>query len=161
MEVNEGSLDGSGLRIAIIQSSFNQMITDTLRRGAIEGLVQNGVSEDSIKVYIVPGALEIPLILQEVARRGNFDGAVCVGAVIQGDTAHFDVVVDQSADGISRVSLEQHFPVSNGVLTTNTVEQAMARAGGKAGNKGMDASLALLSTINLLGMMRGKTNEQQ
>lgn len=153
MRIQEGSLDGTGLKIAVIQSSFNQMITDSLRRGAIEGLIQCAVNESDIEVFIVPGALEIPMVLQAVASTKAFDGAVCVGAVIQGDTAHFDVVVNESASGISQVSLQSQFPVSNGVLTTVNLEQAMDRAGGKAGNKGTEAAHALLSTINLLKLI--------
>lgn len=155
MLVQEGSLDGTGLRIAIIQSSFNQMITDTLRRGAVEGLVQNEVLDDFIEVYIVPGALEVPLVLKKIAESNLFDGAVCVGAVIKGDTAHFDVVVNESASGITEVSLQNNFPVGNGILTTVNLEQAMDRAGGKAGNKGTEAAHALLSTINLLKIIGG------
>ncbi|MBT3785535.1 6,7-dimethyl-8-ribityllumazine synthase [bacterium] len=150
MEIFEGSLEGSALKIAVIQSCFNRMITDALKDGCIAGLCQHGVSRDDISLFLVPGALEIPLILQEIGRSDRFDGAVCVGAVIRGDTAHFDVVVNQSASGIQQVTLDLGFPAANGVLTTDSMEQALDRAGGKSGNKGLDAAIALISTVQLL-----------
>ena len=131
MKILETKLDGSGLKIAIIQSRFNGFISDALLSGAEEGLVRHGVESDAITVFKVPGSLEIPLVLKRVAASGAFDGAICLGAVIKGDTAHFDLVIAESAKGIQTVMLDANFPVANGIITTHSLEQAIERAGVK------------------------------
>ena len=149
MAVIEGHLDGKGLKIAIIQARFNSFIASALVEGAKEGLRRHGVEEQSIDVIKVPGAYEIPFILQKVARSGNYDGAVCLGAVIRGATPHFDFVAGENASGIQDVMLTEDFPAAYGVITPNNLEQAIERAGVKSGNKGYEAAVAAIEMINL------------
>ena len=149
MAVIEGNLDGKGLRVAIIQARFNSFIASALVEGAKEGLRRHGVDEESIDIIKVPGAYEIPYILQKVARSGNYDGAVCLGAVIRGATPHFDFVAGENASGIQDVMLTEDFPAAYGVITPNNLEQAIERAGVKSGNKGYEAAVAAIEMINL------------
>ena len=149
MAVIEGHLDGKGLKIAIIQARFNSFIASALVEGAKEGLRRHGVEEQSIDIIKVPGAYEIPYILQKVARSGNYDGAVCLGAVIRGATPHFDFVAGENASGIQDVMLTEDFPAAYGVITPNNLEQAIERAGVKSGNKGYEAAVAAIEMINL------------
>jgi 6,7-dimethyl-8-ribityllumazine synthase len=153
MKIIETKLDGTGLKIAIIQARFNGFISDALLSGAEEGLVRHGVETEAITVFKVPGSLEVPLVLKRVASSGAFDGAICLGAVIKGDTAHFDLVIAESAKGIQSVMLDFDFPVSNGIITTNSLEQAIERAGVKSGNKGFDAAMTLLDLIQTLRLI--------
>jgi 6,7-dimethyl-8-ribityllumazine synthase len=150
MNIKEGRLDAKGLKIAVIVSRFNSFITEALLSGAKDALVRHGMSEENLDVYRIPGAYEMPLVLKHVAKSREYDGAVCLGAVIRGDTPHFDFVAAENAKGIQKIMLEYEFPVVNGVLTTNTMEQAVERAGVKAGNKGFDAALSLIELIRLL-----------
>ena len=149
MAVIEGNLDGKGLRVAIIQARFNSFIASALVEGAKEGLRRHGVDEESIDIIKVPGAYEIPYVLQKVARSGNYDGAVCLGAVIRGATPHFDFVAGENASGIQDVMLTEDFPAAYGVITPNNLEQAIERAGVKSGNKGYEAAVAAIEMINL------------
>lgn len=149
MKTIDGSLVGKGLRIAIIQARFNSFIASALVDGAVEGLRRHGVSIDDVDVIKVPGAYEIPYILQKVARSGKYDGAVCLGAVIKGATPHFDFVAGENARGIQDVMLAEDFPASYGVITPNNLEQAIERAGVKSGNKGYEAAVVVIEMINL------------
>ena len=149
MATIEGHLDGKGLRVAIIQARFNSFIASALVEGAKEGLRRHGVEEENVDLIKVPGAYEIPYILQKVARSGKYDGAVCLGAVIRGATPHFDFVAGENASGIQDVMLTEDFPASYGVITPNNLEQAIERAGVKSGNKGYEAAVAAIEMINL------------
>jgi len=146
----EGDLAGRGLRVAIVVSRFNELITSQLLAGARDGLRRHGVADDAVDVAWVPGALEIPIAAQRLARAGRYDAIVCLGTVIRGATAHFDYVAGGVAQGVNRVSLECGIPAIFGVLTTETIEQAIERAGTKQGNKGWDAALAAIETANLV-----------
>ncbi len=147
----EGTLNrGEKVRVAIITSRFNSFICERLEEGARDALARHGVPDDQVAVYKVPGAFEIPLVAKKLAASGNYDGVVCLGAVIRGDTPHFDYVAAEVSKGIAAATLETGVPISFGVLTTNTIEQAIERAGTKAGNKGWDAAVSLLEMIDLL-----------
>jgi len=136
----KGTLNGEGLRIGIVVSRFNEMITKSLSDGCLEMLERLNVSEKKIYLVQVPGAFEIPLIAKKLALSSDFDAIICLGAIIRGATPHFDIVASQSAAGIMQITLESNIPVINGVLTTDTIEQAIERAGTKCGNKGADAA---------------------
>lgn len=146
----EGKLTSDGLRFALIASRFNSFITDRLVEGALDAIVRTGGDPDAVRVYKVPGAFEIPLVAKRLAASGRFDAVVCLGAVIRGSTPHFDYVAAEVSKGVAQVALETGVPVSFGVLTTDTLEQAVERAGSKAGNKGSEAALAAVETVNLL-----------
>ena len=143
-------LDGTDLRIGIVVARFNSFISERLLEGAIDSLVRSGVATGDIVVARVPGAYEIPLIAQKMARSGRHDAVICLGAVIRGATPHFDFVAGEVAKGTAQVMLDAGIPVLFGVLTTETIEQAIERAGTKAGNKGSDVAIAALEMINLL-----------
>jgi 6,7-dimethyl-8-ribityllumazine synthase len=149
MNIIEANLKGDGLKVAIVISRFNSFITERLLEGAVDGLKRHGVEENNIDVFKVPGAFEIPLIAKKLAQK-DYDGVICLGAVIRGSTPHFDFVANEVSKGIAHVSLENEKPVIFGVLTTDTIEQAIERAGTKSGNKGYDAALALIETVNLI-----------
>ena len=149
MRVQEGSLDGSGLRVAIIASRFNDTIVERLVEGARSCLTRHGVAEDDLDLYWVPGAWEIPLVARKLASGGGVDAIVALGLVVRGQTAHFEYVAGESA-AVGRVSLDTGVPIAFGVLTTETWDQAQDRAGGKMGNKGWEAAQAALETANLL-----------
>ena len=147
----EGSLNQCGdAKVAIINSRFNSFICDRLLDGALDALKRHGLADDAIAVFKVPGAFEIPLLAKKLATSGKYDGIVCLGAVIRGDTPHFDYVASEVSKGIAVTSLETGIPIAFGILTTNTIEQAIERAGSKAGNKGWDATVTLLEMIDLL-----------
>lgn len=146
----EGVISGERKRVAVVVSRFNSLITEKLLEGAIDCLNRNGTDISNVSVLRVPGAWEIPLIAQKAARSKNYDGIICLGAVIRGDTPHFDYVAGEVSKGIAQVSLAADFPVSFGVLTTDSVDQAMDRAGIKAGNKGWDAAVTLLEMMSLI-----------
>jgi 6,7-dimethyl-8-ribityllumazine synthase len=145
----EGSLTGTGLKIGIAAGRFNDFITDKLLDGAVNTLKRHGVREEDIEVAWVPGAFEIPLIAQTMANQ-DYDAVVTLGAVIRGSTSHYDYVCSEAAKGVSNASLKSGKPVIFGVLTTDTIEQAIERAGTKAGNKGADAAVAAIEMANLL-----------
>ena len=146
----EGHLQGKGRKIGIVVARFNYIISERLLEGAIDSLVRSGVATGDIVVARVPGAYEIPLIAQKMARSGRHDAVICLGAVIRGATPHFDFVAGEVAKGTAQVMLDAGIPVLFGVLTTETIEQAIERAGTKAGNKGSDVAIAALEMINLL-----------
>lgn len=153
MNRREGILNGDGMRIAIVASRFNDTITRRLLDGAHDALVRHGVRDDDITVTWVPGAVEIPLVAQVVARSGACDAVVTLGAVIRGATSHYDSVCAMVASGVSRVALDTGIPVIFGVLTTDTIEQALERSGTKAGNKGADAAIAAIEMASVLGRL--------
>ena len=146
----EGHLQGTGRKIAIVVARFNSFISEKLLEGAIDSLTRSGVADDDIVVARVPGAFEIPLMAQKMARSGAYHAVLCLGAVIRGATPHFDYVAGEVAKGTAQVMLDTGIPVLFGVLTTETIEQAIERAGTKAGNKGSDVAVAALEMINLL-----------
>lgn len=149
MKTIEGKLDASGLKVAIIVSRFNEFITNKLLGGALDCLKRNNAGENDITVVWVPGSFEIPSVTQKLAVSGKYDAVICLGAVIRGATPHFDVVASEVSKGVAKVSMEASIPVIFGVLTTDTIEQAIERAGTKSGNKGFDAALSAIEMANL------------
>ncbi|HDL89442.1 MAG TPA: 6,7-dimethyl-8-ribityllumazine synthase [Thermodesulforhabdus norvegica] len=150
MKVYEGKLLAHGLKFAIVVSRFNDFICNRLLGGAMDALTRSGAESDDIEVFKVPGAFEIPLVAKKLAMSGKYDAVICLGAVIRGSTPHFDYVANEVSKGIAAVSLETTVPIAFGVLTTDTLEQAIERAGSKAGNKGWDAAMAAIEMANLL-----------
>lgn len=148
-----GSLVGQGLKVAIVASRFNGFITDQLVAGAKDGLARHGVAADAVDLAWVPGAFELPLAAKRLASTKKYDAVICVGAVIQGATQHFELVAGQTAAGIARASLDTGVPVIFGVLTTSTIEQAIERSGTKLGNKGFEAAATAIEMANLLRAM--------
>lgn len=149
MKVLEGKVVAEGVKIGIVASRFNEFIVSKLVAGARDGLVRHNVSDDDITLAWVPGAFEIPVVAQKMAKSGKYDAVICVGAVIRGATSHYDYVCAEVSKGIASVSLETGVPVLFGVVTTDTIEQAIERAGTKAGNKGYDCALSAIEMINL------------
>lgn len=147
---HEGSLVGKGLRFAIVASRFNELITKRLVSGALDGLKRHGVAEDDVEIAWTPGGMEIPLVAKTLAASGQFGAVICLAAVIRGGTPHFEYVASQLSRGIAAVSLETGVPVIYGVITAETLEQAIERAGTKAGNRGFDAALAAIEMANLM-----------
>ncbi len=145
----EGKLLGAGRKVAIIASRFNEFITARLIDGALDALARHGLNSKDITIYRVPGSFEIPPVAKKVASSGTVDGVICLGAVIRGSTPHFDYISAEVSKGIAHVSMEVNVPVIFGVLTTDTIEQAVERAGTKAGNKGFDAAMSLLEMMDL------------
>lgn len=148
-EIYEGKLFGKGLKVGIVIGRFNEFISGKLLEGAFDGLRRHGVKDDDISVAWVPGSYEIPLTAHKMAESDKYDGIICLGAIIRGETPHFDYVAAEAAKGIAKVGLDNEKPVIFGVLTTDTVEQAINRAGTKAGNKGYDAAESAIEMINL------------
>jgi 6,7-dimethyl-8-ribityllumazine synthase len=153
MRVHEGSLDGTGLRIALVAGRFNEVVVDKLVAGAESCLRRHGVGAEDIELHWVPGSFELPVVVKRLAAGGQFDGIVALGAVVRGETSHFDYVAGQAA-AVGRVAEETGVPVAFGVLTTETFDQAVDRAGGKLGNKGWDAALAVIETARLLADLK-------
>ncbi|MDP9088657.1 MAG: 6,7-dimethyl-8-ribityllumazine synthase [Pseudomonadota bacterium] len=149
-KVIEGELLARDLRFALIAARFNDFVVEPLVRGALDALRRHGVADKQIEIVRVPGAFDIPIIARKLAMSQRYDALIALGAVIRGQTPHFDYVAGECAGGIARISLESGVPISFGVLTTDTAEQAMDRAGGKAGNKGADAALVAIEMANLL-----------
>ncbi len=149
----EGDLSGAGLRVAIAASRFNDTITQRLVEGATDGLRRHGVDAESIDVAWTPGAFELPLVAARLARSGHYDAVITLGAVIRGATGHYDVVAGQCAAGAQRVSLDTDVPIVFGVLTTDTIEQAVERSGTKSGNKGFEAAATAIEMANLLAAL--------
>lgn len=150
MTTFSGQRRGEGLRVALVCSRFNELVTERLLAGATDGLLRHGLDESSVTVAWVPGAFELPLVAARLASSGEVDAVVCLGAVIRGATAHFDYVAGQCASGVMRAQLDSGIPVIFGVLTTDTVDQALDRAGGKSGNKGFDSAAAAIEMADLL-----------
>ncbi len=148
--MHEGALDARGLRVALVVARFNELLTERLLHGALDCLRRHGAAEDALHVVRVPGGFELPLAAKTLAASGQFDAIVCLGAVIRGETPHFEYVAGEAARGASRAALDTGVPVGFGVLTTDTLEQAVARAGSKNGNKGWDAALAVIEMVNVL-----------
>jgi 6,7-dimethyl-8-ribityllumazine synthase len=153
MKTFEGNLTAAGMKIAIVASRFNGMIVESLIAGARDAIVRSGGRDDAIAVFRAPGSFEIPQLLRRVVGRGGFDAVVCLGAVIRGATPHFDYVAGAVARGVSQVAAEASIPITFGVLTTDTIEQAVERSGTKAGNKGFDAAMAAIEMVNLYRTM--------
>lgn len=145
-----GRVDASGLRVGIVAARFNEAVVERLVAGAVDALVRHGALAADVQVYWVPGSFELPVILRRLADGGRFDALVALGAVVRGETPHFDYVAGEAARGAAAVARESGIPVGFGVLTTDTWEQAVERAGGKAGNKGAEAALSAIETANLL-----------
>lgn len=150
MRTFEGKLTSNNIKIGIVASRFNEFITSKLISGAMDGLIRHDVPEDSIHLAWVPGAFEIPLIASKMAKSGKYDAVICLGAVIRGATSHYDYVCNEVSKGIAAVSLETGIPVLFGILTTENIEQAIARAGTKAGNKGYDCALSAIEMVNVI-----------
>lgn len=150
----EGNLESKGMKFAIVVSRFNSFVTDKLLDGALGALRRTGASEDNIEVVHAPGSWELPLIVKTLAEQKRHDAIIALGAVIRGDTPHFDYVAGECARHLSQIPLETGVPVAFGVLTTNTVEQAIDRAGAKAGNKGFDAALSAIEMVNVMRRLR-------
>jgi 6,7-dimethyl-8-ribityllumazine synthase len=150
----EGSLDAKGLKFAIVTSRFNSFITERLVGGALDALARSGAAASDIEIVKVPGSWEMPLAVAELAKSKRHDAIICLGAVIRGETPHFDYVASEAAKGIAQASLHAGVPVAFGVLTTNTLEQAIDRAGAKSGNKGFDAAMSAIEMANLLRRLR-------
>ena len=150
MKTLEGNLVSKEIRIGIVVARFNEFITSKLLGGAMDGLLRHNVAEDDIHVAWVPGAFEIPLVASKMAKSGKYDAVICLGAVIRGATSHYDYVCNEVSKGVASISLENDIPVMFGVLTTDNIEQAIERAGSKAGNKGYDCALGAIEMVNLL-----------
>lgn len=150
MKIIEGNLTAQGLKVGLVIGRFNSFIVDSLVKGAIDTIVRHGGSEDNIEQVLVPGAFEIPIVAQKMAASGKYDAIVALGAVIRGGTPHFDYVAGECVKGIGQVALNSGIPVSFGVLTVDTIDQAIERAGTKAGNKGEECTLAAIETANVL-----------
>ena len=142
-----------GMKVAIVASRFNEIIVNKLLGGAVDGLVRHGVEEENITAAWVPGAFEIPVVAQKLAQSKKYDAVICVGAVIRGDTTHYDYVCNEVSKGVAQVGLSTGVPVLFGIITTENIEQAIARAGRKAGNKGYDCALSAIEMVNLLDQM--------
>ena len=150
MKVYEGKLVSKDIKIGIVAARFNEFITSKLLGGAVDALNRHEIPEENIEVAWVPGAFEIPLIASKMAKSGRYDAVICLGAVIRGSTSHYDYVCSEVSKGIASVSLASDVPVMFGVLTTDTIEQAIERAGTKAGNKGFDCAVGAIEMVNLI-----------
>lgn len=152
-KVIDGSLQYKEGRFAIVVARFNGFIVESLLSGAMDTLVRNGVAESDITVVRVPGAFELPVVVQQLAQSGNYNAIIALGAVIRGATPHFDIVANESAKGLSAIALDHGLPVINGILTTDSIEQTIERAGTKAGNKGAEAAAAAIEMVNVLNQL--------
>ncbi len=159
MKINEGKLIGTGLSVAIVASRFNELITNKLIEGAKDILMRHDVSANNIEIAWVPGAWELPLIAKELALTGKYDAIIALGAVIRGDTPHFDYVAAEMSKGLASVGLEHRIPIAFGVLTCDNLDQALIRAGSKAGNKGADCANVAIEMANLLKNIRNSNRE--
>lgn len=153
MKSFEGKLIAQNIRVGIVAARFNEFITSRFLGGAMDALLRHDVSEDDVHVAWVPGAFEIPLVASKMAKSGKYDAVICLGAVIRGSTSHYDYVCNEVSKGIAAVSLESGIPVLFGVLTTENIEQAIERAGTKAGNKGYDCAVSAIEMVNLIREM--------
>lgn len=155
MKTFEGNLIANSMKVGIVAARFNEFITNKLLGGAMDGLLRHGVQEEDVQVAWVPGAFEIPLIASKMAKSGKYDAVICLGAVIRGSTTHYDYVCSEVSKGIATVSLHSDIPVMFGVLTTENIEQAIERAGSKAGNKGYDCAVGAVEMVNLIREIDG------
>ena len=156
MNETRGTFDARGRRFAVVAASFNELVVRPLLDGALSCFRAHGISDEDLQVAWVPGAFELPIVAKRLASSGVFDGIVCLGAVIRGETAHFDYVAGEAARGIQEVALQTGIPVAFGLLTTETLEQALDRAGGKHGNKGWDAAMTAMQTASVLDQVPQK-----
>ncbi len=154
----EGNLDAKGLRFAIVVSRFNSFITERLISGALDALHRSGASDDNVELVRVPGSWEMPVTVSALLGQKRHDAIICLGAVIRGETPHFDYVAGEAAKGLAQVSLASGIPVAFGVLTTNTLDQAIDRAGAKGGNKGFEAAMTAIEMANLLREVRAQAS---
>ena len=154
MRVFEGNFSAKDVKIGIVAARFNEFITSKLVGGAVDVLTRNDVSEENIEIAWVPGAFEIPLIAKKMAASKKYDAVICLGAVIRGSTTHYDYVCSEVSKGIAHISLDSEIPVMFGVLTTENIEQAIERAGTKAGNKGYDVAMGAIEMINLINNLK-------
>jgi len=150
MKTYQGKLQAKGLRIAIVLSRFNQFISERLLEGALDALNKLGAEEKDISIYKVPGSFEVPVITKKIVKTKEVDGIICLGALIRGDTPHFEYLSAEVTKGLAQISMEDGLPISFGILTVDTIEQGIERAGSKAGNKGYDAAFSLVETVNLI-----------
>lgn len=150
METYQGKLQAKGLKFGIVVSRFNQFISERLLEGALDALSKLGASETDIFVYKVPGSFEVPILVKKLAKSKKVDGIICLGALIRGDTPHFDFLSAEVTKGISQIAIDEGIPCSFGILTVDTIEQGIERAGTKAGNKGWDAAFSVVETLNLI-----------
>ena len=153
-EMIEGNLDARGLKLAIVISRFNSFITERLLEGALDAIRRTGGDTEALEIIRVPGSWEMPVVVAELAKQKRHDAVICLGAVIRGDTPHFDYVAGNAASSLAHIAADSGVPVAFGVLTTNTVEQAVDRAGAKSGNKGFDAAMTAIEMANLLRALR-------
>ncbi len=162
-KVHQGMLTADGFRFAIVASRWNDFLTSKLTEGALDALERLGATEQSIEIFKVPGAFELPLTAQKVAASGRFDAIICIGTVIRGETSHFEHVAGEAAKGISQVAMQTGIPVLFGIVTAETLEQAINRAGVKAGNKGFEAAMSAVELVNLYTVMGGgeKTSKEK
>lgn len=156
-KVFEGQLEGKGLRFSLVVSRFNSFITERLLSGALDGLKRAGVSEGDVEIVKVPGSWEMPVVVAEIVGQKRHDGVICLGAVIKGETPHFEYVAGEAAKGLAQISLASGVPIAFGILTTNTLEQAIDRAGAKGGNKGFEAAMTAIEMANLLRGLRSRS----
>ncbi len=154
IKVLEGSRDAKGLRFSIVVSRFNSFITEQMLGAAVDTIVRSGGSADDIEIVRTPGAFEIPMVVDEVCRRGGVDAVIALGCLMKGDTIHFDLIASEATKGVAMASLQHRIPVSFGVITTNTLEQAIDRAGAKMGNKGAEAADAAIEQARLYAAIR-------
>jgi 6,7-dimethyl-8-ribityllumazine synthase len=150
MKTYQGKLQAKGLKIGLVLSRFNQFISERLLEGALDALYKLGAEEEDISIFKVPGSFEIPVVAKKLAQTKNVDGIICLGVLIRGDTPHFDFLGAEVTKGLAQIAMEEGVPVSFGILTVDTIEQGIERAGTKAGNKGYDAAFALVETLNLI-----------
>ena len=154
MTTHKAKLDGAGLRVGVVASRFNSVVTERLLNGALEALRKHGLGEDDVEVVLVPGAFEIPVAARWLVDRGRLDAVVCLGAVVRGETPHFEYIAAATVNEICRLSVERGFPITLGVLTTNDVEQALARAGAGHGNKGYEAAVTAIEMANVRRLLK-------
>lgn len=155
-KVTEGNLNAKGLKFAILVSRFNSFVTERLLTGALDALSRSGAEQEDIEIVRVPGSWEMPVAAAEVVRAKKHDAVICLSAVMKGDTPHFDFIANEAAKGLAHLQMESGVPVAFGVLTTNTLEQAIDRAGAKMGNKGFDAAMSAIEMGNLIRALRAK-----
>ena len=160
-KVHRGKLNAEGFRFAIVASRWNDFLTSKLVDGAVDGLESLGASEDAVEVFIVPGAFELPAAAKRIADAGGFDAIIALGVVIRGETPHFDYVAGEAANGVAQVSMQTGVPVMFGVVTANTLEQAINRCGVKAGNKGYEAAMSAVEMANLYREIGSRGEEQE
>jgi 6,7-dimethyl-8-ribityllumazine synthase len=153
-KVTEGKLDAKGLKFAIIVSRFNRFISERLLEGAIDCIKRHNGTDENIEIFWTPGSFELPLVAKKLALKKKFHGLICIGAIVRGDTPHFDFVAQETSKGIAKVSLETGVPATFGIITADSVDQAIERAGLKAGNKGWDAALSAIELANLVKLIK-------